>query len=116
MWCHTILTLVVGRQPRGAVWTLCGACQLVEHQLAYWGAQRQLEGSAGQVLQLQGDRAPEAWVDEPGRGVDDQTLPGPRRLAVHLGYQVGGDVHLLDRSRQHEIVGLHHEALLVDDV
>ena len=75
-----VLALIFTAQLRVSIRTIGRGGQLQKGKLADFQVPAQRNGQPGQVAQLQGEIALPARIDEPGRGVDDQSY----------GNQVGG--------------------------
>src|SRR3954468_17199845 len=106
------LAVVVAPEVRMAIGPLGGRVERHERQLRDRQPGPQLDRDAGQVGDLERQRAREPGVDEASGRMDDETEAPQRALALDAGDDVVGQHDVLLRPGQDELARMHDERLV----
>lgn len=107
-----VLTLIFRFASRVAVRDLTGEVEELERDLTDRHIGPEADRKRGCVGKLQGDRAFEAWVDEPGGRVDDESEPTEGRLSLKAPDDVVRETEELDGRAKDELARMKDEGAI----
>src|SRR6266511_3760548 len=113
---RALLSLVLRAERAGTVRRFSRLGQLREGELSVLHSVVDRDREIGHVRELERDVAVPAGVDEPCRGVDEQSEPAKRRFPLEPGDEVVRKPDAFEGGAEHELAGVEDERPLVVDL